>query len=173
MDVLITCLIIAGIVYLVWTEFINKSEGVSPEEYRRSMKATIRELLGEADPELSAEDIHTARVRIFHAFQEKQERVKLHLSGRVFRVRIEYLKGSTQFSLQEITPKAEEVRMNHDPDLADDVAAASAAYLFNVLPEILKLPASERYARLAVHFEACLCAYKDGLAGWVPEPSKN
>jgi len=59
------------------------------------------------------------------------------------------------------------------PDLMEDVISASAVYLFNVLPEIVKLPAGEQFKRLSVHFEAALMAYKDGLAGWVSEPSNN
>lgn len=60
-----------------------------------------------------------------------------------------------------------------NPDLIEDVCAASAAYLFYLLPDLVKLPAPEAYKRLAAHFEAALLAYRDGLAGWVPEPSVN
>jgi hypothetical protein len=59
------------------------------------------------------------------------------------------------------------------PDLIEDVCAASAAYLFNVLPEIAMLSAHEQFQRLAAHFEAALMAYRDGLAGWISEPSVN
>lgn len=59
--------------------------------------------------------------------------------------------------------------MKYD-QLAGDVAAASAAYLFNVLPEILKLPASEQYERLRLHIEAAFLAYRDAQDGWVPPP---
>jgi hypothetical protein len=58
-------------------------------------------------------------------------------------------------------------------DLREDVCAASAAYLFNVLPELVKLPAPEQFKRLAAHFEAALLAYRDGMSGWIPEPSPN
>jgi hypothetical protein len=63
--------------------------------------------------------------------------------------------------------------MTMPEQLIEDVCAASAAYLFNVLPEIAKLPAKEQFERLAVHFEAALLAYKDGMRGWneIPEPS--
>jgi hypothetical protein len=59
--------------------------------------------------------------------------------------------------------------------LADDVAAASAALLFNLLPEIVKLPAPEAYARLQSHIHAALLAYAESLEGWgfPPEPSVN
>ena len=64
--------------------------------------------------------------------------------------------------------------MNHDPELVEDIALTSAAYLITVLPEVLKLPPSDRFDRLASHFEAALAAYRQGLAGWVvPEPSVN
>jgi hypothetical protein len=62
----------------------------------------------------------------------------------------------------------------NDPNLAEDVCAASAAYVVDVLPELMKLPPAEQFARLAAYFEAALMAYRDGLAGWIaPEPSKN
>lgn len=61
-----------------------------------------------------------------------------------------------------------------DQKLIEDVAAASAAYLFNVLPEITKLPATEQYERLKLHFSTAFLAYQDAQAGWVwPEPSLN
>jgi hypothetical protein len=46
----------------------------------------------------------------------------------------------------------------NDNTLAD-VAAASAAYLYNCLPEILKLTPSEQYERLRVHIETALIAF--------------
>lgn len=60
-----------------------------------------------------------------------------------------------------------------DSDLAGDVCAASAAYLLNVLPDLVTLPATELFNRLAAHFEAALAAYRDGMNGWIPEPSRN
>ena len=60
-----------------------------------------------------------------------------------------------------------------DPDLIDDVAQASAAYLVNTLPDILKLPATQRYERLVSHFEAAIAAYRHGHAARIPEPSNN
>ena len=57
---------------------------------------------------------------------------------------------------------------------AASVAAASAAYLFNVLPSLTGLPATELFERLKSHFEAAVAAYQNGLAGWAwPEPSRN
>lgn len=57
---------------------------------------------------------------------------------------------------------------------ADDVSSASAASLFNVLPELLKLPAPQQFERLREHFRTAFLAYHDGLAGWaLPEPSRN
>ncbi len=58
--------------------------------------------------------------------------------------------------------------------LAEDVAAASAAYLVNVLPEIIKLPASQMFERLKTHFSTAFLAYSEGLENWgFPEPSEN
>ena len=59
-------------------------------------------------------------------------------------------------------------------DHAGDVAAASAAYLFNLLPAIAALPASEAFWRLETHFLAAIAAYRDARAGWAcPDPSAN
>ncbi len=57
----------------------------------------------------------------------------------------------------------------------EDVAAASAAVLFNVLPELMKLPAPERYARLVGHQLGCLAAYDDLREAThpLPHPSLN
>ena len=62
-----------------------------------------------------------------------------------------------------------------DNPLAEDVAAASAACLFNTLPEIMKLPAPEVYARLQDHIHTAILAYREGLNHWgfPPEPSNN
>jgi hypothetical protein len=64
--------------------------------------------------------------------------------------------------LREPTPSASGtqsgVEAMNDNTLAD-VTAASAAYLYNCLPEILKLTPSEQYERLRLHFEAALAAY--------------
>jgi hypothetical protein len=61
--------------------------------------------------------------------------------------------------------------------LIEDLAAASAAYLFNLLPGIVNLPASERFTRLAAHIEGAVVAYADAKQGWyegrIPEPSVN
>lgn len=58
--------------------------------------------------------------------------------------------------------------------LAEAVSEASAAILFNVLPALIKLPASECHERLRVHFATALSAYHQGLRGWdFPTPSRN
>jgi hypothetical protein len=58
--------------------------------------------------------------------------------------------------------------------LVEDVAGASAAYLWNILPEIAKLPCVEGFERLVEHFRTAFLAYFDGLDNWVlPEPSEN
>ncbi len=65
--------------------------------------------------------------------------------------------------------------MNHQH--AYDVAAASAAYAFNVLPQIIALPASDAFLRLHDLFHTAILAYTDPGHGWepvrVPEPSTN
>lgn len=53
-----------------------------------------------------------------------------------------------------------------------DVTEMSAAFLFNLLPDLMKLDACDRYAALVKHFEACLAAYRD-CQQWQPEPSEN
>lgn len=61
-----------------------------------------------------------------------------------------------------------------DPELAQDVAAASAAYLLTMLPAIMRLPRDEAFERLTMHFEAAISAYLDGVRGWeLPAPSGN
>ena len=59
--------------------------------------------------------------------------------------------------------------------LADDVAAASAACLFNTLAEILKLSAPDAYARLQAHIHTAILAYADSRNNWgfPPEASDN
>lgn len=57
--------------------------------------------------------------------------------------------------------------------LIDDVAAASAAYLWNVLPQIAKLPCVEGFERLEEHIRTAFIAYFDGLDGWMLSPSNN
>ncbi len=58
--------------------------------------------------------------------------------------------------------------------LVEDVSAASAAYLWNILPEIAKLPSVEGFERLCEHFRTAFLAYFDGLEGWrLPEFSDN
>lgn len=57
--------------------------------------------------------------------------------------------------------------------LVEEVCAASAAYLFNLLPQLVQLPAAEQFKRLASHFESALLAFHDSLPPRVPEPSPN
>ena len=62
---------------------------------------------------------------------------------------------------------------------AEDVAAASAAYLFNVLPGITALPAPEAFERLKLHFETAIMTYQRMAAEGahactrLPQPSQN
>ena len=57
----------------------------------------------------------------------------------------------------------------------EDLAAASAAYTYNVLPEIAKLPPPEGFRRLYDLVNAALQAYADSQRAWGlgTEPSKN
>ncbi len=58
--------------------------------------------------------------------------------------------------------------------IVDDVAAASAAHLYNVLPEIAKLSPPEQYRRLKAHFETALLAYANAVDGRrAAEPGRN
>ena len=56
---------------------------------------------------------------------------------------------------------------------ADDVAAASAAYLDTILYDLLTLPPKERFERLALHFRANLEAFQEAQARRIPVPSDN
>lgn len=56
--------------------------------------------------------------------------------------------------------------------LIQDVCEIGAAFLFNLLPDLMTLPASERHQALVRHFEACIAAYRD-CQQWQTEPSKN
>lgn len=59
-------------------------------------------------------------------------------------------------------------------ELIDDICAASAAYMLNMLPQYRALNESELFERLKAHFEAAITAFIHGAAGWnVPEPSTN
>ena len=59
-------------------------------------------------------------------------------------------------------------------DHINDVAASSAAYLYNLLPELMKLSDQERFARLELHFRANIQAFLDcALPLRLPEPSAN
>jgi hypothetical protein len=58
-------------------------------------------------------------------------------------------------------------------ELIEDVSAASATYLWNLLPEIAALPACEGFERLRDVFRTAFLAYFDALDGWIPEPSDN
>jgi hypothetical protein len=57
--------------------------------------------------------------------------------------------------------------------LMEDISASSAAYTWNVLPEIAKLPCVEGFERLYDIFLTAFLAYFDGQEGWTPEPSDN
>ena len=58
--------------------------------------------------------------------------------------------------------------------LIADVSAASASYLWNIFPEIAKLPPAEGFERLCEHFRTAFLAYLDGREGWVlPKFSEN
>ena len=52
-----------------------------------------------------------------------------------------------------------------DP-LVTDIGAASAAYLWDVLPEIVSAGRDEAFHRLAVHFETAIRAYFEALENW-------
>ena len=57
-----------------------------------------------------------------------------------------------------------------------DCAAASAAYLVNLLPALAALDKREAYARLHLHFQAALAAYRHETRQprrRVPKPSRN
>jgi hypothetical protein len=58
---------------------------------------------------------------------------------------------------------------------AEDVSAALAAYTWNLLAGISKLPPPEGFERLYDLFYTALQAYADCQIGWgvLPEPSKN
>jgi hypothetical protein len=58
-------------------------------------------------------------------------------------------------------------------ELIEDVSAASAAYLWNILPEITTLPDSEGFERLRDIFRTAFIAYFDAREEWIPEPSDN
>lgn len=54
---------------------------------------------------------------------------------------------------------------------ADDVAAASAAYLFNALPEIQKLTPPEQFERLREVFATALAAFVEVRRELTPSPN--
>jgi hypothetical protein len=58
-------------------------------------------------------------------------------------------------------------------EIIEDVSASSAAYTWNALPEIAKLPCPEGFERLYEIFRTAFMAYFDGLEGWISEPSNN
>lgn len=60
-----------------------------------------------------------------------------------------------------------------DEGVIEDVCSASAAYAFNVLPEILKLDPPAAFRRLYDLFHTTFVAYREAKGGWVPEPSDN
>ena len=66
-----------------------------------------------------------------------------------------------------------EMTMPYREEQAQDVAAASAAYLIDILPELLQLSPPEQFRRLADHFETSILAYCDAVRGFAPELSRN
>lgn len=58
---------------------------------------------------------------------------------------------------------------------AEDVAAASAAYAWNLIADIAKLPPPEGFKRLYDLFHTALVAFVECQSGWGlgPEPSVN
>jgi hypothetical protein len=65
-------------------------------------------------------------------------------------------------------------RPSKGTDDTEDIACASAADLWNNLPQIAKLPCVEGFERIADYFRTAFLAYFDSLDGWgLPEPSKN
>ena len=61
--------------------------------------------------------------------------------------------------------------------LAQDVSAASAAYLVNLLPGLAEAPMEEAFDRLRLSFEAAIAAYRFNARRLrrrhCPEPSDN
>jgi len=58
--------------------------------------------------------------------------------------------------------------------LMETISAASAAIVWNCLPEIAKLPRDEGFERLEDCFRTAFITYLDGLGNWgLPEPSDN
>jgi hypothetical protein len=53
---------------------------------------------------------------------------------------------------------------------AEDVAAASAAYLLPELPSILRLAAPEAFDRLRNHFQTAIIVFVDGPSEWGLSP---
>jgi hypothetical protein len=58
---------------------------------------------------------------------------------------------------------------------AEDICAASAAFAWNVVTEIARLPPPEGFERLYDLFHTALLAYAECQNGWGlgPEPSEN
>jgi hypothetical protein len=62
----------------------------------------------------------------------------------------------------------------HSEQLASDVAAASAAYIVLLMPELVTLPEPDLHARLQEHFETAIRAYFEFLTeGFPPDFSEN
>ncbi len=65
-----------------------------------------------------------------------------------------------------------ETAMNQrSSELIEDISAASAAYLWNILPEIAALPGSEGFERLCDVFRTAFIVYFDARNERVPEPA--
>ena len=65
--------------------------------------------------------------------------------------------------------------MSYEPEPACDVAAASAALLVNLWPDLVKLPAKDRFRRCREIIESSIYAYCELVGGrvFLPEPSLN
>jgi hypothetical protein len=61
----------------------------------------------------------------------------------------------------------------YHPTVAEDVAAASASVLYQLVPEIVKREPEEMYGRLKVHISTAIRAYCDSLQGWGLECSEK
>jgi hypothetical protein len=63
---------------------------------------------------------------------------------------------------------------SYDEHRAEDVSAASAAYIWDVLPEIMSSESGEGFQRLAIYVHTAIKAYfGDEEYFVVPEPSRN
>jgi hypothetical protein len=65
--------------------------------------------------------------------------------------------------------------VNSDRQRVEDCCAASAAELFNLLPDLMALSEKERYQRLVLYLATTVLAVRDALRGWYSAlaPSDN